>query len=208
MTRQRLFSLILLAYPREFRHAYGAQMTQLFRDCYRAEKVNRGLLGVGRLWCRTLLDLVRAAPREHLESMGKEHAIMRNAGKNALGLLGSIALVVVAFLLLSYGRKHEVSTILVLGRTLDALVTTGIVANLIIFLLMSVTRLNQLRIALWTLIAVHGALLLGAAMIGSKVDPNFQWGGVFLGYVVSFVFWFSFHWIWSKAGGERTLSAS
>ena len=208
MMRQRLFSLILLAYPRQFRHAYGAQMTQLFQDCYRFEKVNRGLIGVGALWCRTLLDLARAAPREHLESMEKEHASMRNLGKNALGLLGSIALIVIAFLLLSYGRKNEVSTILVLGRTLDALVTTGIVANLIIFLLMSVTRLNQLRIALWTLIAVHGVLLLVAVLLGSKVDPNFQLGGVLLGYVVSFVFWLSFHWIWSKASAERTVSAS
>lgn len=208
MTPQRLFQLILLAYPREFRHDYGAQMTQLFRDCYRVEKVNRGVLGVGRLWFRTLLDLGRAAPREYLAILGKEHSLMRNPGKNALGFLGSIALVVMAVLLLSYGRKHEVSTILVFGRALDALATAGIVGNLIIFLLMTITRLNPLRIALWTLMVVNAALLLATAIIGSKVDPAFNLGGVVLAYTISFVFWFSIHWIWSKASGQWTVSES
>jgi hypothetical protein len=149
--------MFLFAYPREFRHEYGREMEQLFGDCYRAEKKNRGRLGVGVLWVRTLVDLVRAAPREHLENLGKDHAIMKNLGKNALAFLGSIALIVIAFLLLTYGRKHEVSSILIFGRVLDALITAGIVGNLIIFLLVTITRLNPLRIALWTLLAVNGA---------------------------------------------------
>ena len=203
-----LFDLMLAAYPREFRHEYGAQMTQLFRDCYRAEKVQRGVLGVGRLWFRTLFDLVRTAPREHLESLGKEHLLMRNPGKNALGFLGSIVLIVLAVLLLSYGRRHEVSTILIFGRALDALATAGIVGNLIIFLLMTVTRLNPLRTALWTLIVVNAALLLVSALIGSRADPNFNLGGVGLGYAISFGFWFSLHWIWSKSSGQWSVSES
>lgn len=181
-------------------------MEQFFRDCYRAEKMRRGRLGVGGLWFRTLFDLARAAPREHLENLGKDGAIMKNLGKNALALLGSIALIVIAFLLLSYGRKHEVSTILIFGRVLDALVTAGIIGNLIIFLLVTITRRNPLRIALWTLLLVNGALLLVSTVIGSKVDPNFQLGGVILGYVVSFIFWFSLHWIWSKAMAPRPVS--
>ncbi len=207
MLRQRIFQMVLFAYPREFRLEYGKQMEQFFGDCYRAEKVNRGRLGVGRLWFRTLLDLARAAPREHLENLGKDNAIMKNPGKNAFAFLGSVALIVIAFLLLSYGRKHEVSTILIFGRVLDALVTAGIVGNLIVFLLMTITRLNPLRIALWTLLVVNGALLFVSAVIGSKVDPNFKLGGVILGYVVSFVFWFSLHWIWSKASGQRAVSS-
>lgn len=181
-------------------------MQQFFRDCYRAEKMTRGLLGVGNLWFHTLLDLVRAAPREHLENLGKDHAIMKDIGKNLLAFLGSIALIVIAFLLLGYGRKHEVSTILIFGRVLDAVVTAGIVGNLIIFLLMTMTRLNPLRIALWTLLAVNGALFILSAVIGSKVDPTFSLGGVMLAYVVSFLLWFSLHWIWSKASAPRTVS--
>jgi hypothetical protein len=109
---------------------------------------------------------------------------------------------------LSYGRKHEVSTILIFGRVLDALVTAGIVANLLIFLLMIIIHRNPLRIALWTLLLVNGALLLVSTVVGSKVDPNFNLGGVILGYVVSFVFWLSLHWIWSKANRARTVSES
>ena len=181
-------------------------MEQFFRDCYRAEKMTRGIFGVGSLWFHTLLDLVKAAPREHLENLGKEHAIMKNLGKNALAFLGSIALIVIAFLLMSYGKKHEVSAILIFGRILDALMTAGIVGNLIIFLLMTITRLNPLRIALWTLLVVNGALLLVTIVVGSKVDPAFSLSGVLLGYIVSFLFWFSLHWIWSKAIGPLAVS--
>lgn len=206
MPRQRLFQMVLFAYPRDFRQEYGKQMEQFFRDCYRAEKMHGGYLGIGGLWIRTLFDLVRAAPREHLENLGKDHAIMRNLGRNALAFLGSIALIVIAFLLLSYGRKHEVSTILIFGRVLDALVTAGIAGNLIIFLLMTITGFNPLRIALWTLLAVNGGLLIASAVIGSKVDPTFSLSGVMLGYIVSFLFWFSLHWIWSKASAPPTVS--
>ena len=206
MPPQRLFQIVLFAYPRDFRRDYGQQMEQFFRDCHRAERVTRGRLGLGGLWVRTLLDLARTAPREHLETLRKDNAIMKNPGKNALAFLGSIVLIVVAFLLLSYGKKHEISTILIFGRILDAGMTAGIVGNLIIFLLITITRLNPLRIALWTLLVVHGALLLVTIVVGSKVDPAFSLSGVLLGYIVSFLFWFSLHWIWSKAIGPLAVS--
>lgn len=131
---------------------------------------------------------------------------MKNLGKNALAFLGSIALIVIAFLLMSYGKKHEISTILIFGRILDALMTAGIVGNLIIFLLMTITQLNPLRVALWTLLVVNGALLLVTIVVGSRVDPAFNLGGQILAYVVSFLFWFSLHWIWSKASAPRAVS--
>lgn len=181
-------------------------MEQFFRDCYRAEKLNRGRLGVAGLWVRTLIDLARAAPREHLENLGKDNPIMKNLGKNALALLGSIAVIVLAFLLMSYGKRHEVSSILIFGRILDALMTAGIVGNLIIFLLVTLNRSNPLRIALWTLLAVNGAMLLVSTVIGIKVDPSFSFSGLVLGYIVSFLFWFSLYWLWSKAFGPRSVS--
>jgi|SRR5215510_8535239 len=207
MARQKLFQMVLFAYPREFRREYGKEMEQFFRDCYRAESVYRGPLGVGALWFRTLLDLARTAPREHLENLGKDNAIMRDLRNKVLAPVGSLAIVVVAFLLLSYGRKNEVSFILVFGRVLDALVVAGIVANLIAFLLMAVTRLNPLRIALWTLMIVHCALLILSTIIGNKVDPTFKLGSTVLAYAVSFVFWFSLHWIWSKASSSQAVSS-
>ena len=207
MPRQKLFQMFMRAYPREFRYEYGKEMEQFFSDCYRAEKTSRGRLGVGGLWFRTLLDLARTAPREHLENLRKDNPIMKNLGKNALAFLLSIAVIVVAFLLLSYGRKHEVSAILMFGRALDAVATAGIVGNLIIFLLVTVTRFNPVRIALWTLLAVNGALFIVSAVIGSKVDPTFNLSGLLVGYVVSFLFWFGLHWLWSKASASHAVSS-
>jgi hypothetical protein len=86
------------------------------------------------------------------------------------------------------------------------LVTAGIIGNLIVFLLMTITRLTPLRIALWTLLVVNGALLLLTIVVGSKVDPTFSLSGVILGYVVSFLFWFSLHWLWSKTSTARVVS--
>ena len=99
---------------------------------------------------------------------------MNNLRRDALALLGCIAIIVIAFLLLSYGRRHEVSAILIFGRVLDALVTAGIVGNLVVFLLARITKLNPLRIALWTFLAIHGLLLFVAVLIGSRVDPQFS----------------------------------
>lgn len=195
---QRFFRIILLAYPREFRHEFGPDMVQVFRDCYRAAERTGGPLGVWRLWLHTLLDLIRTAPKEHLEKLGKDGSVMNNLRKDALAFLGCIGIIVIAFLLLTYGRKHEVSAILLFGRSLDALVTAGVVGNLIVFLLVKATRLNPLRTALWTFLVVNAVLFGAAALIGSSVDPQFSLGSVLIGYVVSFLFWFGVHWMWAQ----------
>jgi hypothetical protein len=203
---QRLFRFILLAYPREFRRVFGPDMAQVFRDCYR--EVEKSPLGVWRLWLHTLPDLIRTAPKEHLEKLGKDSSVMNNLRKDALALLGCIGIIVIAFLLLSYGIKHGVPSILVFGFALDALVTAGIVGNLIIFLLVKTTRLNPVRTALWTFLVVNAVLLLVATLLGSRVDPQFRLGSVLIGYVVSFLFWFGLHWVWAKSKGSGQLAVS
>src|SRR6266849_4170503 len=100
---QKLFQLILLAYPREFRRQYGPDMTQVFRDCYREEKRTGDPRSVWRLWLHTLLDLIRTAPKQHLEKLGEDSSVMNNLRKEALALLGCIGIIVIAFLLLAYG---------------------------------------------------------------------------------------------------------
>src|SRR6185295_2235860 len=122
----------------------GDQMIQLFRDCYRAEARNGSLSG---FWMRTLLDLVVTAAKERAYSSRKEDTIMK---RNVLALVGSIAIIIIAFLLLSYGRKNEVASILLFGYVLDALVTAGVVGNLIVFALTKATKIEPLRIAIWT----------------------------------------------------------
>ena len=203
---QRVFQLMLLVYPREFRREYGFHMSQVFRDCQRAEIRTGGTLRVGRLWLHAFFDLARTAPREHWDNLLKDKLIMNKLGKDILALLVCLGIVIAAFFLLSYGRKHEVSAILMFGTSLDALVTTGVIANLVIFILMMATRFNPFRVALWTLLIVHGALLLVALLVGGRVDPAFRLGPVLVGYVVSFLFWLAVHWIWSK--GNRQLAVS
>lgn len=173
-------------------------MAQLFRDCHRDKQRNHGALGVARLWVHTFFDIARTAPAEQLDNLAKENSIMKNLRKDALALLGSMAIIAIAFFLLSYGRSHEVPSILLFGSALDALVTTGIIGNLIVFLLVKTTKLNPLRTALWTFLVIHVALLVLAVVIGGRVDPQFSIAKVGFGYIVSFLFWFGLHWMWAQ----------
>ena len=203
---QRIFRLMLVVYPPEFRREYGPQMVQVFRDCYRAERQAESPLGIGRLWVHTLIDLIRTAPSEHWDNLRRDNWIMNKLRKNGIAILATLGIIVGALFLLSYGRKNEVSWILTLGYVLDALVTAGVLGNLIAFLLILTTRFNPLRIALWTLLVVNGLLLLISVVIGTRVDPNFKLVSVLVGYVVSFVFWFGLHWMWAQR--QRSLTAA
>jgi hypothetical protein len=189
---------MLVAYPPEFRREYGPHMAQVFRDCYRAERQAKSRLGIGRLWVHTFIDLVRTAPSEHWDNLRKDNWIMNKLRKNGIAILVTLGIIIGAFFLLSYGRRNEVSWILTVGYVLDALVTAGVIGNLIVFLLIMVTRFNPLRIALWTLLVVNGLLLILSAVTGSRVDPQFKLATVLVGYVVSFVFWFGLHWMWAQ----------
>jgi len=204
---QKVFQLSLLAYPREFRNEYGPQMAQLFRDCHRDEQREHGAPGVARLWLQTFFDIARTAPAEQLENLGRKNSIMNNLRRDLLALAGAIAIIAIAFVLLSYGRKNEVSSILMFGSALDALVTTGIIGNLIVFLLVKTTRLNPLRTALWTFLVINVALLAAAAIIGGRVDSQFNIGKVVIGYVVSFVIWFGLHWMWSQTKASMATTS-
>jgi hypothetical protein len=201
---QKTFELMLFAYPRGFRSIYGSQMTQFFRDCHRDSD---GPLNRVALWSRMFLDVMRTAPVERWESFTKDDT-MKNLKRDAIAFLACAAIIAVALLLLGYGRKHEIASILVFGYVLDAVVTAGVVGNLIVFLLVKVTRLNALRIALWTMLIVHGALLLLAVVIGSRVSAGFSQINVIVAYVVSFAFWFSLHWLWAKSKPDARLASS
>jgi putative ABC transport system permease protein len=68
----RLFHALLALFPGEFRGDFGEQMADDFRD-QRTDAVTSGsrkpLL---RLWARTAADIVRRAPREHLEVLSRD----------------------------------------------------------------------------------------------------------------------------------------
>jgi hypothetical protein len=185
---------MLLAYPRDFRLEYGLEMTRLFRDCY-CDIQSDGLISAIAFWRRMILDVIRTAPLERWEALGRSCEIMKNLKRDVIGLVACLAIIVVAFLLLDYGKKHDVASFLLFGYALDAIITAGIISNLIIFLLVIATHLSAFRTALWTLLLVNGALLVVATLIGSRVDPQFNFPAVLVAYIVSFVFWLTIHWL-------------
>jgi hypothetical protein len=201
----RVYKFLLVAYPSAFRHEYGRQMQQVFRDCYRDE-ARRNQFAIAGYWMRTLLDLVRTATKEHSEKLRKDHTIMSSLRRDIVSLVGCTAIIVVAFALLSYGRAHEVPSILAFGRVLDAIVTTGIIGNLIVFLLVKTTRWHSLRIALWTFVVVHTALLIVIAIIGPQIETQFRFGPIMLAYFLSFLFWFGLHWAWHLSNRQLARS--
>ena len=199
----RIYTFLLLAYPTAFRREFGPHMTQVFRDSCRDQQRQAGRFGLLHVWLRTFVDLVKTAPQEHLENFGKEDSFMNNLRRDAIAVGGCLLVIIVAFFLLQYGRSHNVSSILLFGYILDAVVTTGLIGNLIVFILAKATRFNPLWIAFWTFLIVHALLATLSALIGSQSDPQFSLGSVVVGYVVSFLFWYGLHWMWAhKSSGQ------
>jgi hypothetical protein len=58
---ERVYRVLLLAYPREFRRDCGVEMVQAFGDLCHEEKRRGGTSGLVRVWVRALPDLVRTA---------------------------------------------------------------------------------------------------------------------------------------------------
>ncbi len=59
---ERVYRLLLRAYPAEFRAAYGREMTQLFNDRRRDASTARA-----QFWAAMLADIARSAPAMRLE---------------------------------------------------------------------------------------------------------------------------------------------
>lgn len=202
----RFYTLMLKAYPTEFRREYGPHMAQVFRDSGRAamREQNPGLLF--QFWVTVVFDLVKTAPIEHLDSLRKGKSVMNNLRRDALALFGCMAIIVVALLLLNYGRTNQVSTLLLLGYALDAIVVTGVVGNFIVFLLAKTTRINPLKAALWTFLIVNALPAIALAIIGPRIDPQFRLAATMIGYILSFIFWYGLHWMWALSKGRPRLA--
>jgi len=150
-----------------------------------------------------ILDVIRTAPLERWEALGRRYKTMKNLKSNVLGLLGCVAIIAVAFFVFEYGKRHEVRTIWMFA--LDAIVTAGVVSNLIIFPLVMLTRFSTFRAALWTLAVVNGALFGISALLGALVG-GFNLPSVLFSYLVSFAFWLTIHWLLSQMRTMRLQS--
>ncbi len=72
---ERVYRLLLLAYPRGFRQEYAAEMFLVFRDTYR-ERARRGVLGLARLWGDIATDFVKTVCMQWI------HALAQRGGHN------------------------------------------------------------------------------------------------------------------------------
>ena len=190
-----IYSILLLAYPRQFRREYGSQMVLLLVDCQRDARTRSARR---RLWLRTVFDLIRTAPLEHLNNLREENKLMRKLHTDLVAIGGCVLLILGALLLLNYGRSHQVPSILFFGHILDALAFTGIVGNLIVFLLIKLTRSTPLRVAFWTFLLVCLVPALALTLIAGAGNSNISAPNVLIGYFVSFLFWYGLHWLWSN----------
>jgi hypothetical protein len=176
-------------------------MRQVFRDCYRDEASTGSLT---RLWFRTLADLVLTAAKERAESSRREATIMGNIKRDILAVFGCLAIIVISALLLSYGRRNEVNSILMFGYALDAIVATGVLGNLVLFILLKATKLNPLRATLWVFGVVHLIPVVVLVLIG-RSDPRFNVPSTVIGYLLSFLFWTGLHWAWRTTVGRQLV---
>jgi hypothetical protein len=145
-----------------------------------------------------VFDLIRTAPREHLNNLREENKFMRKLHTDLVAIGGCVLLILGALLLLNYGRSHQVPSILLFGYVLDAVAFTGIVGNLIVLAVVKLTSLRPLRVALWTFLIVCLVPALALTVIAGAGNPNFRAPNVLIGYVVSFLFWYGLHWLWSN----------
>jgi hypothetical protein len=176
-------------------------MLQVFRDCYRAEASSGSLPS---FWLRTLLDLVLTAAKERADTTGRK-GIFMNRRSDAMALLGCVGIIVIAFLLQRYIRNN-IPSIFFFGYILDALVTTGVIGNFIVFLLNKTTNLNPLRTASSVFAVVHVLMLLLIVVI-SRNGPPVNWAGVIIGYLVSFVIWVGLHFAWHMTNRNQALNS-
>lgn len=66
-TSERIYRMLLRAYPAAYRRQYGPLMAQAFRDLAREAYRHPGLASLARLWMNTLTDVATTAAVEHVD---------------------------------------------------------------------------------------------------------------------------------------------
>lgn len=199
---RRVYALLLAAYPREFRRAYGREMALVFADrCREQARAGRGAAALARLWGEALLDLLVSAPREHLGRLGGGEGVARTLRTVALALLAyAFTLLVVAPL---YAR-NVLNLPGFVNNLLDALISTGLVFNSVFLVLTLTRRLEGVR-------AVRAALAATTLVVAVLITLMMVVGGqharlnlfIVVAQVLGLLFWFTVHLWWVLRKGRH-----
>lgn len=199
----RLYAALLAAYPARFRREYGREMALVFADRCREEE-GRGALA--RVWCETLIDLARTAPREHLDNLREGGRLMKTLRTVALALLAyAFALLVVAPL---YVRNRHAMPGFV-NSLIDAGISNGVLFNLV-FLVLTLTGLRAGERA------VRTALVVAAVIVASLITVMMLVGGppayaslnIVAAQVLTLLGWYFVHLWWVRRRPEPGPAAA
>ena len=195
---ERVYRVLLLAYPREFRRDRGAEMTQVFGDLCREEKRRGGAFGLMRVWVRTVPDLVATAFSERIRANDKE-VMMQDRRLAFIGLLLLLApLYFVSASLLKYGLGVGLlfdpleAFLSVEGRrvvfnVVSPVVFLGGLGVALALNIYAVTRFDvsredgtvvstvRVRLGLWNLAVAAVSVLLLATLVGYVILENFTY---------------------------------
>ncbi|HJS59164.1 MAG TPA: ABC transporter permease [Vicinamibacteria bacterium] len=92
MRPERLFRWLLRLLPFDFRSDYGHEMELVFRDLHR-EAQGRGPRALGRLWRRSVSDVLRTAPRVHAQQIRQDAGYALRNLRRAPAFTASVLLV-------------------------------------------------------------------------------------------------------------------
>jgi len=102
---ERVYRVLLLAYPREFRRDYGPQMEQAFGDLYRQACERGRRRGIELLWALTISDLARTAVEQRITPRADHEEVAMYDRR--LAVVGSLLLLALLYFvsasLLKYG---------------------------------------------------------------------------------------------------------
>jgi hypothetical protein len=195
----RVYRAMLSAYPREFRDAYGDEMTQVFRDLCREER-RSGVTGLVRLWARVALDLASTAAAERIAERRKARQRGMDVNERRLVWAGLILLLAPLFFVTASLLKYELG-IGFLFDPLEAILSEPgrryvfnlvspvvFLGGLILALVLNayaVLRLNvgreegaivgtvRLEVRLWNIVVAAVSLMLLVTLVGYFFAENF-----------------------------------
>lgn len=189
---ERVYALLLAAYPAGFRREYGREMRLVFADRCREE--GGGFAALAGVWLDALADLARTAPAEHLERIfggGRLMRILRTVALAALAYAFTI-LVVAPLYARNVGRMPGF-----VASLLDALIFTGMLFNFI-FLVLTLPRLVEGVRAVRAAFALTGGIVaLLITVISVRGGPHASINlFIIVAQVLALLAWFTVHLWW------------